>query len=74
MLDRRCDQAGIGHINPHRFRHTFAHEFRMHGGDDGQLQYLAGWKSAAMPARYGRSAAGQRARKAHQAIGLGDKL
>ena len=35
MLDRRCEQAGIGHINPHRFRHTFAHEFRMHGGDDG---------------------------------------
>jgi site-specific recombinase XerD len=74
VLDRRCDQAGIGHINPHRFRHTFAHEFRMHGGDDGQLQYLAGWKSAAMPARYGRSAAGQRARKAHQAIGLGDLI
>lgn len=74
MLDRRCEQAGIGHINPHRFRHTFAHEFRMHGGDDGQLQYLAGWKSAAMPARYGRSAAGQRARKAHQAIGLGDNI
>jgi site-specific recombinase XerD len=37
MLDRRCEQAGIGHINPHRFRHTFAHEFRMHGGDDSQL-------------------------------------
>jgi hypothetical protein len=27
-----------------------------------------------MPARYGRSAAGQRARKAHQAIGLGDQI
>lgn len=74
MLDRRCALAGIGHINPHRLRHTFAHEFRLHGGDDGQLQYLAGWKSPAMPARYGRSAAGQRARKAHQAIGLGDMI
>ena len=50
------------------------HEFRMHGGDDGQLQYLAGWKSTAMPARYGRSAAGRRVRKAHQAIGLGDRI
>jgi integrase len=74
MLDRRCAQAGLDHINPHRFRHTFAQEFRMNGGDDTQLQYLAGWKSSAMPGRYGRSAAGQRARKAHQAIGLGDLI
>jgi len=29
MLDRRCAQAGIAHINPHRFRHIFTREWRL---------------------------------------------
>src|SRR3954462_14148421 len=28
----RCDQAKIPLVNPHRFRHTRAHEFRAPGG------------------------------------------
>jgi site-specific recombinase XerD len=32
MLNRRCDAAGIDHINPHRFRHTWSHTFRAEGG------------------------------------------
>lgn len=74
LLNRRCDEAGIAHINPHRFRHTWAHSFRAEGGNEGDLMYLAGWKSTAMAHRYGRSAAAERAQAAARRIGLGDRL
>lgn len=74
LLDRRCAQAGIRHLNPHLFRHTFAHQFRAQGGSEGDLMYLAGWKSMAMAHRYGASAAAQRAREAHRRLGLADDL
>ena len=48
--------------------------FRVQGGSDVDLMYLAGWSSTAMAARYGSSAAAQRAREAHRRLGLGDKL
>jgi integrase len=32
MIDRRTADAGIPHINPHRFRHTFAHTWLADGG------------------------------------------
>jgi hypothetical protein len=38
---RRCDLAGIDPINPDRFRHTWAHAFRVEGGSEGDLMYLA---------------------------------
>ena len=28
----RAELAGIDHVNPHRFRHTFAHDFLINGG------------------------------------------
>jgi site-specific recombinase XerD len=74
LLLQRCRQAGLPRINPHAFRHTFSHEFRAQGGSEGDLMYLAGWKTTAMAHRYGASAAAQRAREAHRRIGLGDKL
>jgi site-specific recombinase XerD len=74
LLNRRCDLAGIDRINPHRFRHGWAHEFRAAGGSEGDLMYLAGWKSTAMAHRYGRSAASERAQKAARTINLGDRL
>lgn len=74
LLARRCGMAGLPRINPHRFRHTFAHEFKAAGGNEGDLMLLAGWKSSAMAHRYGRSAAAQRARDAHRHLGLGDRL
>jgi integrase len=74
LLNRRCEMAGIDHINPHRFRHGWAHEFRAAGGSEGDLMYLAGWKSTAMAHRYGKSAAAERAQHAARAINLGDRL
>lgn len=65
MLERRCDDAGIDSINPHRFRHTFAHEAKSRGMSDGDLMEVAGWRTPEMLHRYGKSAAAERARAAH---------
>jgi site-specific recombinase XerD len=74
LLARRCDQADLPRLNPHRFRHTFSHEFRVRGGGEGDLMYLAGWSSTTMAHRYGRSAAAERARKTHRDLKPGDQL
>jgi site-specific recombinase XerD len=74
LLARRCREAGLPRLHPHQFRHTFSHEFRAQGGSEGDLMYLAGWKSTAMAHRYGVSAAASRAREAHRRLGLGDRL
>lgn len=66
MLKRRCRQAGIAPLHPHQFRHTFAHAWKATDGSDDDLMRLAGWRSRAMLARYGASAADQRAREAYR--------
>jgi site-specific recombinase XerD len=68
LLERRCDDAGIERINPHRFRHTFAHEAKSRGMTDGDLMAIAGWNSPQMLQRYGASAAAERARAAHHRL------
>lgn len=68
LLERRCDDAGIEHINPHRFRHTFAHEAKSRGMSDGDLMSIAGWSSPQMLHRYGASAAAERARDTHRRL------
>lgn len=74
MIARRARSAGLGRINPHRFRHTFAHRWLAAGGTEGDLQRIAGWQSAQMLARYGASAADERARDAHRRPALGDQF
>ncbi len=72
MLERRSLDAGLGPINPHRFRHTFAHEAKSRGMSDGDLMSIAGWNSPQMLHRYGASAAAERAREAHRRLFGGD--
>ncbi|MEV6099215.1 tyrosine-type recombinase/integrase [Nocardia sp. NPDC051981] len=74
MLDRRAEQAGIGHIHPHQLRHFFAHNWLANGGQEQDLMMLAGWRSRQMLARYARATAETRAQDAHRKARLGDQL
>lgn len=74
IIRRRGRQAGIDGAFVHLFRHTFAHQFKVNGGSDDDLMMLAGWRSRSMLARYGASAAMDRAHKAHDRLSPGDRL
>jgi len=74
VVKRRAEMAGIGHVNPHRFRHTFAHRWLAEGGNEGDLVRLMGWKDRQMLSRYGSSAAQGRAEDAYRRSPLTDRL
>jgi site-specific recombinase XerC len=42
MLNVRTGKAGLAHIHPHQFRHTFAHDFLVSGGQERDLN---GWQA-----------------------------
>ena len=67
MIERRARLAGIT-INPHKFRHTFSHNWLDRGGAEGDLMELNGWEGPQMLARYGRSARSARARRAYDRV------
>lgn len=70
----RAVLAGFDDFHLHEFRHSFAHAWLAAGGQENDLMRLAGWKSRQMIGRYAASAADERARDAHQRMGLGDRF
>lgn len=74
ILNKRADQAGVPHIHPHMFRHTWAHELKAAGAAEGDLMALGGWSTSAMVHRYGKSVAVARAHEAARRVSLGDRL
>lgn len=70
----RGEQAGIEGLHPHAFRHLFAHDFLLSGGQERDLMRLAGWSSPEMLSRYGASAADARAKSAAQQMKRGDRV
>ena len=66
VVSARGRQAGLA-IHCHILRHWFAHTWLDQGGNEGDLQKIAGWRSSQMIQRYGASAASARARRAYMA-------
>lgn len=74
LLERRGNDAGVPGLHPHLFRHSFAHQWLANGGQEVDLMRIAGWQSREMVARYGASAAVERAHAAHRRMALGDRV
>jgi len=74
VLTTRAAAAGLKGLNPHRFRHTFAHDYLLAGGQERDLKRLAGWSSDVMLERYGASGADVRAREATRRMRRGDRV
>ena len=73
-LKRLGQAAGVPDVHAHRWRHSFAHEWKRAGGDTGDLMLLLGWTSEDMPRHYGASAAAERAMETQQRIGIGERI
>jgi site-specific recombinase XerD len=75
MLRRRCSQAGLAALNPHKFRHSTAAYLKGQGYSESEMMSLFGWTSSQMVHRYGRSVAAEQALDAYRDRGApGDKL
>ncbi|HEY0640125.1 MAG TPA: tyrosine-type recombinase/integrase [Pseudonocardiaceae bacterium] len=45
MLRRRGERAGTSRMHAHRLRHTLAHQWQLHGGNETGLMSIMGWRS-----------------------------
>lgn len=71
MIERRAEQAGLLHANPHKFRRTMASNW---DGDSLHLMRVGGWESIEMVRLYGRAGEGRKAREAHAIFSPGDRI
>lgn len=74
VVRKRARQAEVENVYPHKLRHTFAHNWLMNEGTEGDAMLIAGWRSRKMLDRYGKSAASIRAHAAHKRIAPGDRI
>ena len=74
MLKRRGARIGLPKLHAHQFRHTFAHNWLVNGGNETDLMRIMGWSTREMVGYYAESAADHRAHEAHRAMALGDRL
>ena len=65
IMQDRAKEAGIQHLHPHMWRHTFAHMWLSAGGQTGDLMILGRWRSFHMANKYGRKLAYDRAAEKH---------
>lgn len=74
LLERRCQEAQIPRIHPHKLRHLAAHLWADAGGSEGDAMALFGWSSSEMPRRYGQSAQVERAHRAARRVSQADRF
>jgi integrase/recombinase XerC len=73
-LKRLGHAAGVPDVHAHRWRHSFAHEWKRAAGDTGDLMLVLGWACDDMPRHYGASAAAERAQETHARLAIGERL
>ena len=74
MLRRLAERAGVPHVNPHKFRHTFATWAIESEAREIDVQFLLGHSTPVMVRRYASSYNAEKAARAHARWSPGDKL
>jgi site-specific recombinase XerD len=74
LIKRRAALAGIRTIHPHLLRHTWAHMMKSAGASDEDVMTLGRWRDRKVMARYGQSAAFERAAETARRLSPGDRL
>jgi site-specific recombinase XerD len=74
LVKRRAALAAIRTIHPHLLRHTWAHTMKSAGASDEDVMTLGRWRDRKVMARYGQSAAFERAAETARRLSPGDRL
>ena len=71
VLRRRGKQAAVTQVFPHRFRHTYAHNWKYNQGSTEGLMATGGWASQKMAEHYGKAARASRGLAEQQKLMFG---